>query len=1361
MKRNLLIGTSLVAAVSATSLDARSFSVMTEEARRDNTALSSAIHMVTEGHKRATGKTPLKADGTDAFAAAYQAAVAKVTPGKDGKVTLADVTAALATNAELRKLVAEFRPAVVAAVAAEKKAVVAPVVVPGPGPLPAPVVVVPVAEEVSIEALTQVVTDTTTVLLAAIKAEGVAQKAVEDTTADVTAATKAKADADAALTDAEKASKKAAEDAASAKIAAETTASDLTALNADRKVKAETIAAAEKAIADKTAAGTAITAAETDALNVLRAELATIDAKIIAATTAKADAAAALVVADDLVKSTAQAVVKATEDQTDAAKAAEAAVKAKDAAVAALTAKTTAVTDAVSKLTAAKAAVIAAAEKAVTEATAQATAATEASGAAAVKSTELATIADAAKAKVIELGKRQTALNAELTTARAVDAANSTDTTKAVVAAKEAAVIAISTEIAQAKIAATHASQAEKAAVEAAATAATQATKATEAKAEADAALAEAKKAVKAAEDAVKAVKATFAQAAEKAKAEAKAAAAKANLVKADQAEAKAAAELIDLEARLVADPDNTTLQRAVADKKAELAQLKAAAEKAAVDAAQAAEAAEKAADDLVVAKKAAETAAEKATTLAKQLTEASARAEALARELSSAKRSLDTIEVTAAELRATADDLSATVDTFNADKVVANLIEETTAELAAAQARAQTPGATPDAIADAQIDIEIANATLLSAKTLADLMAQVIVEAGGEYSGKIADRMNADIAETKANFVKDFNSGKFVVAELVESYIQSFERFAEKAEQFNKLKTLFDIDTSVRIDTKTPAGRIIDARSQIVAQLQAVLTSSVSSKTVKEAETLLFAMTKRFTQFDRTLGRFAAARGRGFADAALEELVTLQRALNSAVDEEALSMRNLLAQLSQINEISAEFDQVSQLELAEKAMFDALDAAAKPAAQADYDRVMADFAERKAKLASDVSHIVSQPAGALRAGDDEAVEQRISYAPHAAAAAAVPADRVQNLTAEAIAALKKALKTYADFLTEISKATDVQLLSAETVNQLFGTLVAGSSSDYVAGSGKAGLDQFLKRLSRFIPLHIISDSTVGRFADEIRTTADAAASEKEALIAKMDVASAAYTTARGTATDDAKNALEYLIANVYERHHQIAQIEAEKAEIASQLFTAPDKDAIQAEIDARSRRIEEINQWLVDNKKAFENATAAAGDLVGLFEAVRELRKQIAAQEATADAEARTMEADFATLRRLDAEVKNARQAKAEESVRFVVAIAEAVQTILSPALAEVEDEEAEEEAEEGSEHGSVHSGGSTPRRPASGSFGKVTPPLRAGTTGVAFGSGSGSTGAAAAAAVLAPKPAGKTAAQQIEDEADEIGAL
>lgn len=130
MKRNLLIGTSLVAAaVASTSLDARSFSVMTEEARKDNTELNAAIHVVTVGHAKTTGKTALKSGETSAFAEAYKAAEAYVLAehtkaAKDGKVapvTFAEVAKALATDKALLALVKNHRELVVAQVEADAK----------------------------------------------------------------------------------------------------------------------------------------------------------------------------------------------------------------------------------------------------------------------------------------------------------------------------------------------------------------------------------------------------------------------------------------------------------------------------------------------------------------------------------------------------------------------------------------------------------------------------------------------------------------------------------------------------------------------------------------------------------------------------------------------------------------------------------------------------------------------------------------------------------------------------------------------------------------------------------------------------------------------------------------------------------------------------------------------------------------------------------------------------------------------------------------------------------------------------------------------------------------------------------------
>lgn len=707
MKRNLLIGTSLVAAFATTSLSARAASAI-DKASYDLTTDVAVAHRVAEkalASATVTGATPLKAGATPVTlleatlgSDAGREAVAKILKATTleaktsdalvaafGKQTeaqknaaVAEIAKALATNVELRKLVDAYRPAVVAA--EQSKA-------PKPGPTPEPVVVV--ETEATIEALTQAVVNTTDALTTAIIAEGVAQKTVADTTADETAAQKVKADADTALTAEQTAATDAATKATAAKEAADKATAALTALTTEKKAKEEAIVASEKAIADKAAADTAATAAETDALNVLKAELGTIDAKIAAATTAQTDTAAALVAADKAVADAKAVVETTTKAQAEAVKAFDAATKAKADAATALTAKTTAVTETTTKLATAKDALLAAATTAATTAATKATAATEAAGAAELKKTELATAAESAKAKVVELGKRETSLKAELTVAITTDAAASTDATKATVQAKEAAVIAIATELAGAKIAATHAAQIAQTALHAAAKATADAATATEAKTKADEALTAAKDAVKAADDAVKAAKATVAQTAEKAKADALAAKTKADVKKADAAEAKAAEELAALEAKLTLDPTNKDLQDAVAAKKAELAGLTAATTKATEAAATAAKAADKAASDLAAKEAELATAALSAKALTDQLTAAqTAAAEAAARvaalEDAGSKSAIEVSGLTADKIA-----LTATVDGFNADLVVDSLIKRTEGELESAQTAA------------------------------------------------------------------------------------------------------------------------------------------------------------------------------------------------------------------------------------------------------------------------------------------------------------------------------------------------------------------------------------------------------------------------------------------------------------------------------------------------------------------------------------------------------------------------------------------------------------------------------------------------------------------------------------------------
>ena len=128
MRRNLLIGTSLVAAFASTSVEARSAAVMTNDALEANTQLASAIHIVTEGHKKlnATGMQALKAGESSACVKAYNTLAAKVTHGEGEKATLVDILDELVKNPASLNSVSEFRKEVEAEFAAEKGEKVVP-----------------------------------------------------------------------------------------------------------------------------------------------------------------------------------------------------------------------------------------------------------------------------------------------------------------------------------------------------------------------------------------------------------------------------------------------------------------------------------------------------------------------------------------------------------------------------------------------------------------------------------------------------------------------------------------------------------------------------------------------------------------------------------------------------------------------------------------------------------------------------------------------------------------------------------------------------------------------------------------------------------------------------------------------------------------------------------------------------------------------------------------------------------------------------------------------------------------------------------------------------------------------------------
>ncbi|QOL20338.1 hypothetical protein [Candidatus Bodocaedibacter vickermanii] len=1351
MKRNLLIGTSLVAAFSATSLDARSFSVMTEESRKENTALSSAIHMVTEGHKRATSKTPLKAGATDAFAEVYQAVVAKVTPGKDGKVSLADVTAALATDVELRKLVDAYRPAVVEAVADEKKK--AEIVVPAP--------LVVVETEATVETLTQTVVDTTTALTTAINAEAAAQKAVADTTADETAAQTVKADADKALETATATATEAETKATAAKEAADKATDALTALTTEKKVKEEAIATSEKAMAEKEA-----TAAETNALNELKAELALIETKIVSATAVETKTAAELVAADTAVADAKAVVETATKAQADAVKALDAAVKAKADAATTLTAKATEVVDATTKLATAQTALLAAAEKAATDAATKATAATEAAGTAELKKTELATAAEDAKTKVIELGKRETSLKAELKAARTADAAASTDATKAAVKAKEAAVIAIATELAGAKIAATHAAQIAQTALHAAAKATADAATATEAKTKADEALTAAKDAVKAADDAVKAAKATVAQTAEKAKADALAAKTKADVKKADAAEAKAAEELAALEAKLTLDPTSKDLQDAVAAKKAEFAGLTAATTKANEAAATAAKAADKAASDLAAKEAELATAALSAKALTDQLTAAqTAAAEAAARvaalEDAGSKSAIEVSGLTADKIA-----LTATVDGFNADLVVDSLIKRTEGELESAQTAARAADNTFETLM-AEITVlvkkdDAAAATVSLAEALKDAsIAQIRSDVVRMRDTQTAASEGYAKALAAANTLTDETAKAAAIAKLGDAPAVDA--------RLEQLIAAIDAYVAADLDVKA-AHSFLDTASRLRDLMQQATVEGAGEGTLSEKLAARFNanvvvhkahLVALLNRTGRPVGVVAEAI-RAFEELAREvrqfnELKTLfdiDAKLNAKDDAVTAQLKRIVAELQATVDSSVTVDAVAKVEKLVVAMQQSLATAsrglerfARVEGSKSYDdaprraALIVDAAahletlQRALRDASDVATgtiegLMSQLAQAKELSDQFAELTQRETAEKARFAGLTDADkadkrvekehkdelsdlearkgrlvddaadlerkddghgRVENLTTDAVAQLQRALFEYTAFLEKLENTSDFDLVDADTIDRVFSTKTDG------AGSSKAGFDAFKARVGQAVPFASKDIDTVSRqFAASVERKERELATQSRVLGEKLDAAVHAFETeyrAVAAAAPIALDAFEFLQREVLDRQSDIVRLTAHNAELATakaQAADAADQVRIQGQIDRNAREIAEFTTWFADNAANIAAATAEAGKLATLDAEVTALRAQSTALRADFAKTSEERAADTRALEELTRAVRQARAVKVEENGAFVADLEAAVATILSPTpVADVVKFEEDEEGAEEDEEG------------------------------------------------------------------------
>ncbi|MCP5322430.1 MAG: hypothetical protein H6492_00235 [Candidatus Paracaedibacteraceae bacterium] len=470
MKRNLLIGTSLVAAFATTNLSARSAAVMTDAAFKENTAVANSVAVakkaITEFFSETKG---LRADGTVAVSNllaraltdeaglkavagvlsakteeaqtpdALVAALRKQTAAQQQK-SIEAIAAALATNPTLRRIVDESRTEVEALIKEEaaKKAVDDAVVNPTPAPAPAKVDT-DAAETVSglIDAMTAAVdahessANKVTRLNAAWKnAELVAAakaEALEVATAAETAAGEALTRAEAELTAKEAAAK-------AAKTAIET-------LDAAKAKLTEALPATQTAAAGKPAGS-----AEVLALNLLQAKIAEKDAEIAAAKEKQTAA--------DKAFEAAKAAKAAAEAALNTAKEAKAAATtAAEAAVTELSRVTdrlkTAKTDLEQKLAAletAKAAALTAAETAAKNAKEALATAKTAKGNADVAVTEAETALERATATATELAAREVSLKKERDAAREAELADT-------VTAKEAAVKEIVAQIADAEVA--------------------------------------------------------------------------------------------------------------------------------------------------------------------------------------------------------------------------------------------------------------------------------------------------------------------------------------------------------------------------------------------------------------------------------------------------------------------------------------------------------------------------------------------------------------------------------------------------------------------------------------------------------------------------------------------------------------------------------------------------------------------------------------------------------------------------------------------------------------------------------------------------------------------------------------------
>jgi len=895
MKRNLLIGTSLAVASFATP-EAR-YVATTDAAFKESTSRADAYAIAVKAFESETteGKVALKAGetpttllnralseeaGRQALADILKAENdveslrAALNDSSSKKAALAAFARALSTNAELRKFVEEFRQAVVAQGSGAKKKGDTGSDVQGPVQPVKPDIgknVPVIVEQPNYVTLSKDVLSAEQALVQAMRDEYSARTAAAEAAEAVKRAQAAKESASSSLQTATKVAEDARTKATEAKTALTAAEEALNALNTKNKELDESVKAAEIK-----AAGKADGSEEVLAFNKLNAEIKVLDADIAIKTAAVTAARAKDAEAETASKEAADKAAAAKTAYDLAAEAFTAAEKASKEASDKDAAAKTAQAEANTKLAAAIKAALEAATKEAEKASKEAVAKKAAADAAEIKKTELQTAAQTAKDRVIELGKRQTGLHSELTAARAVDTANSTAETQAVVKAKEAAVIDIATELVKAEINAKHAEQAADDAVKAAAKTAHDAENAAEAKEAADSNLSAATEKAKN-NTVIEAVKEEIVKqeesrlAAEKQAEAEKVSKDAAEKAAAEKAAAEKAAEIADAVTKALAKAKETAdaerkaalaeaRKAAEADKAAAVAAAKAqaevdkaaAAEKAAADAAAAAQQARqdavdaraKSQNDLTNAAlkdaadaaeqrakdaEAAKLTADNAAAAAKQAV-AAAEAEKL-----EAEKAATAAKQAAAKQTAAAADAEQRAAAAEADKQAADANAAAAEQRAADAADAAHKARQEAADAKQAAEQEVAR----SAKSVQDLQIQ-LSSAQGEIDRQVKAKDKADKKilelESQLNALTDeakvYNPDK-AFAELISTYkadLMAAETAKAAADDTIKaLRSDFKVDNMPYVDESLP---LTEVRATAVLYRQAELVKAIDAYT-------------------------------------------------------------------------------------------------------------------------------------------------------------------------------------------------------------------------------------------------------------------------------------------------------------------------------------------------------------------------------------------------------------------------------------------------------------------------------------------------------------------------------------------------